>query len=409
MLNQLRRYSHGYIVTHLATWTQDGKYWMLLPLAECNLREFMAHKNYCVSKKLWVLQQLCGLASAVKFIHNMYDSSGPDNPDSRQQNLQPPSPAVSGMQKSGWHHDIKLDNILYFVDTDSQCNTLRISDWGAGKVHTYRSRSINTKSLNGTPTYEAPEYQEEGARSRPYDVWSLGCVFLELLVWVASNWHGVKKFVDQRDGGKRDPGQGHTDDAFYKRTESGHFELRYGVICQIQKLKETFSTKEELYPFRSVLDVVEKMLIIKRDQRIWACDVSDTLHNIHRQAEVDNHPINTDFSESGASSPVMPRLSTEVHGRRTPESTLLESPGTSNYVSNMGFLTTTSPVEMTSSPRSYRGQRSRNNSINSELTPSMASRSRNNSNASSSGGIRNRSVSRDPSNPGAPGSSNDGR
>ena len=407
MLNQLRRYSHAYIVTHLATWTQDGKYWMLFPFAECNLREFMAHKSYHASKKVWVLQQFCGLASAVKFIYDMNDYSVPDDSYLRQQNLQPPSPAVSGMQKSGWHHDIKLDNILYFSDTDPPRKTLRISDWGAGKVHTYRSRSVNTKSENGTPTYEAPEFQEEGASSRPYDVWSLGCVFLELLVWVALGGHGVEEFADRRNG-KRYPGQMHTDDAFYERSESGLSVLRLGVIRQIQELKEIFST-EQLYPFRSVLDVVEKMFAVKKNERIGPGAVSGALHNIHRQAEVDIIPMNTDFTESGASSPVMPRLSIEVTSRRNSESMLLHSPTTSYHSSDMSFLTTTSPVEITSSPRSYRAQRSRNNSINSELTPSMASRSRNNSNASSSVGIGNRSVSIDPSNPDAPGSSNDGR
>ena len=397
MLNQLRRYSHAYIVTHLATWTQDRKYWMLFPFAECNLREFMAQEDYAASRKLWLLQQFCGLASAVKFIQNMYDVSVPDNPDLRQQNLQPPSPAVSGMQKSGWHHDIKLDNILYFFDTDPRRETLRISDWGAGKVHTYRSASINTKSPNGTPTYEAPEYQEEGARSRPYDVWSLGCVFLELLVWVASGGHGVQKFADRRAGGKTDPRHLHTDDAFYKRVESGRFALRKGVIDQIQDLKEPFSTKE-LDPFRSVLEVVERMLIINKDDRIRANIVSDALHNIHRQAEIDINPIIINFPESRASSPIIPRLSSTLGS---------ESPATSNY--NLGLLTTTSPVEMTSSPRSHRGPHSRNNSINSELTPSMASRSRNNSNASSGVGIRYRSVSIGTSDPGVRGSSNDGK
>ena len=370
----------------------------------------MALKPFRPAKKLWLLEQLDGLASALKQIHYLSDPPNPYVSNLRQQNLQPPSPAVSGMQKAGWHHDIKLANILYFRDTDPPRGTLRISDWGSGKVHTFRSGSVNTRSPNGTLSYEPPEVLEIGATSRPYDVWSLGCVFLELLVWVAWGCDGVQEFSTRRFG-KRDPRSGVADDAFFQRSETGNScILRESVHKHLKDLNEKFSTREQK-PFQEILQsVVVPMLEIRSRERILARDVSDIVHNIFRNTQVEIDSTGTDHGlEPRGSTPHLPRLSYEPQGHRASDTIILQSPATSNAGYNVGFLTR-SPSEMSStSPRSYRSFHGRNNSNTSELTPTMASRSRNNSNASSTVSARNRGGSADPLNPDAHGSKDNER
>jgi serine/threonine protein kinase len=49
----------------------------------------------------------------------------------------------------------------------------------------------------GDASYMPPECSE-GSASRPYDIWSLGCVLLELLVWFSKGTVGWKKFFDAR-------------------------------------------------------------------------------------------------------------------------------------------------------------------------------------------------------------------
>lgn len=48
---------------------------------------------------------------------------------------------------------------------------------------TSRDSIYNRKASTGDPIYSAPEYVVEGRVSRPKDIWSLGCIFLEVLIW----------------------------------------------------------------------------------------------------------------------------------------------------------------------------------------------------------------------------------
>jgi serine/threonine protein kinase len=56
-----------------------------------------------------------------------------------------------------------------------------------------------TKVVANTPTYRPPECEIEGSIvSRAFDIWSLGCVFLEFITWYLGGWSYLQTFVRHR-------------------------------------------------------------------------------------------------------------------------------------------------------------------------------------------------------------------
>lgn len=257
---------------------------MLFPYAQCNLREYMKRTSFDINNKeclLWFLEQLLGLAHALRNLHDFVDTQS----TASRSTLVAPSPEV---RKSGWHHDIKPENILYYCDIGVRHGTFRMADFGSGKVHTYRSGSVNTRTPNGTLTYEPPEAKYEGATSRPYDVWSLGCVFLELLIWAVFKNDAVEGFANERVARRFPDSQidEFEDDAFWQMREDGRPFRRDSVDHQIRHLREEAS-KQEAQPFKEVVELIERMLDPNRRARIIALDVWDTLNRIVNQKKVD--------------------------------------------------------------------------------------------------------------------------
>ncbi len=325
ILDELRKSANDHIVTHLTTWTQDERYYMLFPYAQCNLRQYMRRAKFGKPTKrntLWLLNQFLGLGNALREIHNLPDADSTTTDSST--NLLAPA---TQLRKSGWHHDLKPENILYFRKLSSSGGEFQIADFGTGKVHTYRSGSVNTKSPNGTPTYEPPEYAKEGVTSRPYDVWSMGCVFLELLVWAIFDWSSVKAFESDRDQ-RRFPGthiEPHrTDDAFWQMTEDGTVSLRQSVKDWITKLQDELR-RQKLEPFEKALKLVAGMLETDRQTRISALDLWNKLDSINKKATEDMKTLKSDSlvaaidKESSRSPLPLPQLSTKTRVRRTPE------------------------------------------------------------------------------------------
>lgn len=316
ILDMLRNYPHNHIVTHLATWTHDDRYYMLFPYAEYNLRQYMKWVSFGGPEKetiLWLLAQFRGLASAIHNIHDLSSAEG-SSTSSTASNLA--IPPARQEKKSGWHHDLKPENILYFSSKSSKLGTLRIADFGSGKIHTYRSGSINTRSPNGTLTYEPPEAKSEGATSRPYDIWSLGCVFQELLIWAVFDFNSVESFRNEREGRRFPDSMIDTvaDDGFWQAVD-GTFCLRKPVNERIELLRKELGKPKwrPFMAFEKILDLVIRMLDLDRRRRISALDLWDTLDRIYRQTKLDLKRTN------GNRDTPLPQLSLKAPDRRSPE------------------------------------------------------------------------------------------
>ncbi|OHE91939.1 protein kinase [Colletotrichum orchidophilum] len=171
--------SHDHVIRLLATWKQGDKWNMLFPWAESNLKEYwLNHDPPNTPKSLrWVAAQCRGLAEGLQKIHRSPSEHATD---------------------FGIHGDIKPENILLFVNEKYPDGILVISDFGFTRFHGRDTRS-NKPAVGYSPTHRAPEVDLQHPISRSYDIWALGCVFLEFIAWYLTGTDGVKTdFVQLR-------------------------------------------------------------------------------------------------------------------------------------------------------------------------------------------------------------------
>ncbi|RSL50760.1 hypothetical protein CEP53_008699 [Fusarium sp. AF-6] len=96
--------------------------------------------------------------------------------------------------KYGRHGDIKPENILWFND-GTKGGTLKITDFVLTKFHTWDIRSSRC--------YRPPEVELGDGLIRPsYDIWSMGCLYLEFLAWLLGGCSLVSEMAVARQDGE---------------------------------------------------------------------------------------------------------------------------------------------------------------------------------------------------------------
>ena len=185
-LDQLKRFNgfaHEHLVTLLASFTLRQQYHFLFPCADCDLGEYCQRAPDGPVKDLemvrWFSGQLRGILGALHIIHN--------------------PPNITG--KYGRHGDLKPDNILWYRCTNNAKGILVITDMGLSSLNRKESRSnIPNRTIPPTPGYRPPECDIEGGTvSRVYDVWTLGCIFMEMVVWFLGGSTWLDKFELERE------------------------------------------------------------------------------------------------------------------------------------------------------------------------------------------------------------------
>lgn len=178
------RHEHIIEVKAIIKWEGKGNFFMFQWADGGSLRDFyQRHPNPVLSAKLVreIVSQLWGLSSALDQLHN-YQKGENDSGESDSESYR--------------HGDLKPENILRF-ENGTTVGFLRISDLGLAKHHIDETGLRGpTVTRYGTPLYEPPEVilEADVARSRQYDIWSMGCVFLELLVWLMYGYGELEKF-----------------------------------------------------------------------------------------------------------------------------------------------------------------------------------------------------------------------
>ncbi|KAJ4355046.1 positive regulation of MDA-5 signaling pathway [Ascochyta clinopodiicola] len=259
--------SHPHLVKCLTSFTFGAQYHMVYEKADRNLEEFMAkHKDPSTlpsvgSKEL--AQQLLGIIGAVSVIHNQSSLSDDTN------RLSVASPAS---RKTGYLHDIKPDNLLVFKyhSNNQDYHLLRLSDFSCAKVVAFvesvsgvHRQSWQSTSKSGTPVYRPPESTTKGKTSRPYDIWSLGCVLLEVLVWFTEGYEGLESFRTSRFRAVKP--NGIEDEGFYYTEETGP-NAKARLRKQVADRLKTIQSRCE-GPLQLIAEAVPQMLEIDEKKR----------------------------------------------------------------------------------------------------------------------------------------------
>lgn len=258
---------HPNLVKCLSSFTFGSDTYLIYPLAEGNLDEYMEQNkslntgDSSQSTEAWFADQLRGLAAALLVVHDQKET-----PTARTHlDVQA---AASG--KTGYVHDIKPENILV-VGREGQMPLFRLSDFSCAKVVDFvtsisgQRNTHLTVSKSGTPNYRPPESQS-GKTSRPYDLWSLGCVYLELLTWYLEDYEALEQFRDDREGHVSPDKQ--IDQGFYEADGNGYWRLREVVTTKLDVLRPKCQG-----PLKEILDVIPDLLTINAKERITAAEL----------------------------------------------------------------------------------------------------------------------------------------
>lgn len=320
----LRKREHENIVPLLASFTLntfESEYEvkslnLIFPYAESDLERLMNSPK----KPQWLCSQHSGrhdertylynaiysLVSALAFIHR----------------------EIGGMITS--HHDLKPKNILVIGET------LKICDFGRSHLIPLEqgSETEGQKGL-GTFIYHPPEYwNEDGTRAsrshgRAFDVWSMGCMVVELATLIVYGWESehVKVFRENRTSFQNGPRkfrdrslQGSLDDSFHNNMDIVRqwmsqmiAEDESRVLVQVLKVAEGMLEKtpeDRLYSWEAELNLYEllnpdhpKVLSLKK---MATCiqpprkkDYSNTRTPVHRASIQGNRDRITALLEVG--------------------------------------------------------------------------------------------------------------
>lgn len=182
----VQRFRHLHLIELLGTYEYRRSHCLIFLCAEDNLKTFWmnnASPNLDPNISTWVLQQCLGVAQGLQLIHNGQ-----------------PSPPGQKILK-GRHGDIKPANILRYAprkkSQDPKLGVLKISDFGLTEFYgnNYHRQGYRP---GATPAYRSPEGDLQHEISSLWDIWSLGCVYLEFLTWRLKGWDGVAEFTAQR-------------------------------------------------------------------------------------------------------------------------------------------------------------------------------------------------------------------
>ncbi|KAJ8132965.1 hypothetical protein O1611_g659 [Lasiodiplodia mahajangana] len=218
-LEGIRSARHPHIIELFTSFEVGGKLGMFFPLATCDLRHYMTEGPLAGAQySSWFLTQLRGLTDALSKIHE-YDSN-------------------SESKEGRYHHSVKPENILFFQDGGMPRlqGNFKIADFGGGGI--------------STPMYAPPEARR-GILSNQYDMWSFGCVFLELLVWIRFGPRARRDLVA-------------TINKFFKGSDEC-FDLHNDVASAIKDLR---NCKKEVV-LEGILEAVVNGLLIPDPQTRW--------------------------------------------------------------------------------------------------------------------------------------------
>lgn len=221
-MNIMKQLSHHHVVQFVGSYT-DPKHLVLLmsPVCDMDLSQFLADQH---DDQHDLLRTYFGcLSAALRFLHES---------KIRQRDIKP-------------HNILIKDQEIYFTD------------FGLSRDYSKVSGSTTSGFTPKSARYCAPEVADHDSRNSSSDVWSLGCVFLEMYAAI----QGYS--ISEMDKFLLDHGEG---DSPYIRNN------QQATAAFISLLKYSGRSGRD-----AVLSCIESMIRIDRKQRPTAEEVFDTI------------------------------------------------------------------------------------------------------------------------------------
>ncbi|KAK4443012.1 putative Serine/threonine-protein kinase [Podospora aff. communis PSN243] len=189
--------AHPHLISLLATYEQNNTFFLIFPRAEADLLEYWGLRPpptpMDAETVIWMAGQCRGIAQGVLKIHTHKSTNAKLLPSS----------ALPADTVFGNHGDIKPENVLWFQDPQDRGGSgrgvLKLSDFGLADLSHHQTVSRNAPSHPGmTLNYRPPECDlpstgtRKNLKGRQYDMWTLGCLYLEFVTWLI----GGRKMVD---------------------------------------------------------------------------------------------------------------------------------------------------------------------------------------------------------------------
>ncbi|KAI0439928.1 kinase-like domain-containing protein [Xylaria telfairii] len=281
---QMQKEKH--LIKLLLTFQHGQKYYFLFEWADGHLWDYW-HKHPkgpedAKVNSIWLADQCLGLATAVKRIHGLA---------TWQKQLRREKSEVMNKNEREWgrHGDIKPHNILWFSSYRSEGAFLVLSDLGLTRYHSSVTRSlVSPTSLDGcTDLYRPPEMDMPGHHvCSKYDIWSLGCVFLEFCTWWLRGSRSVHEFESLRvldDGMVEEPKY------FLIPTDEGAKpQVKPAVLKWIKDLRG--DAKGDLFAERMLDLIKDGMLVVDKRLRYPADRVCTDILDIVAQLRKGTSP-----------------------------------------------------------------------------------------------------------------------
>ncbi|KAI1759501.1 hypothetical protein GGR53DRAFT_527218 [Hypoxylon sp. FL1150] len=232
-----------HLVKFIAGFEVGGRHYLMFQWVDGgNLRRFWQQYQWSFDDDLiiWALEQMKGIVNGLERLHS-FDP-----------------------QKNCRHGDLKPENILVLTKPGEK-RVLQIADMGSAKIHSSPTnlRQVGTMSLAGTLRYQPPEVQTSisNKRSRAYDIWSMGCILLEFIIWVLYGSEGLFEFAESFVSTATQP-------FFLVNQEQG--TLQPNVDAWIEHLRKTCLSDSDdgcVSPaLRDLLTLVRTQILVENDE-----------------------------------------------------------------------------------------------------------------------------------------------
>ncbi|KAH6843238.1 kinase-like domain-containing protein [Chaetomium sp. MPI-CAGE-AT-0009] len=254
-LEAVRKLRSDHLIKAIAYYHIGSDHCFLFPMAEHgNLWNFWVKRIKDKEERqshrgdtnflVWVFAQLVGIADALVDLHDEHIRHGdlkPENILCFQDKTMP-------------------ENILCFRNNSLPAPPIRlvVTDVGIAKGHknATEARAV-TSTVVSTARYQPPEMEltqkEHSKLSRRYDVWSLGCILLEFLIWLLYDIDGLINFTAAFVA---------PDDRFYKM--DGKAASIHPVVTEWIKRIKTEDSCRKGTPLRHLVTFIdEKLLVVK--------------------------------------------------------------------------------------------------------------------------------------------------